>query len=169
MSYRAFVATGVALVVTSSAFATNFTMTFDTDAAGNAITAGTVLTTQYAAWGVTVGIAPAPPAGVPLSGLGNGGWATNSDKTIVSSTGSDVGGLGTGTGAIAGNLLRSFNGWLSENNDPFLRFSFAGGIDSIAADFGGMADVASTRIFALVGNTVVGSVTASATTGRQLL
>ncbi|MFO0961118.1 MAG: PEP-CTERM sorting domain-containing protein [Isosphaeraceae bacterium] len=87
--------------------------------------------------------------------------------TVVSSTGSDVGGLGTPS-LVSGNILRSFNGWLGENGDASFRASFTTAVDSFSADFAGIATLSSTRIFAYNGTTLLTTVTASST-GQQRL
>ena len=136
-----------------TASAAVYTMTFDTDAAGNAIAEGAMLSTQYAAWGVSASNVGAPPFG--------SGWASNSSLQI---TATDIG--GGVTAPISGKLLHSFGGWLSEDNAPFIRMGFSTGIDSISADFGGMGGAGVAGIYAYNGTTLVGSVL-NTTSGTQ--
>jgi hypothetical protein len=115
---------------------------------------GTTLSTQYA------GVVFAPNA---FSGQGpEGDWATNTDMTVVSATGSDVGVLG-GPSLVSGNLLRSFTGWTNEDGDPSFRVSFAAAIDSFSADFAGVDTPADVRLFAYNGSTLLGIVTGTST------
>lgn len=116
---------------------------------------GTVLSSQYA------GVTFAPNA---FSGTGgpNGDWATNTDMTIVSATGGDVGGLGTPP-LVSGNLLRSYDGWLGEDGDASFSITFASAIGTFSATFAGVFTAASTRIFAYDGATLLGTATASST------
>lgn len=138
-----------------TASAAVYTMTFDTDAAGNAIAEGAMLSTQYSAWGVSASNVGAPPFG--------SGWASNSSLQI---TATDIG--GGVTAPISGKLLHSFGGWLSENDDPFIRMAFSTGINSIAADFGGMSDYAASGIYAYNGATLVGQVNGTASGTQHL-
>jgi MYXO-CTERM domain-containing protein len=106
------------------ASAATHTIDFDTDAAGNAIAEGTTLSNQYAAWGVNF---------VP-NVLSGGDWATNTDMTITST---DVGG---GYVASYGNILHSFNGWLSEDGDPSFGMFFDTAISDLTVRFTGEFD-----------------------------
>jgi hypothetical protein len=116
---------------------------------------GTTLSTQYS------GVVFSPNA---FSGAGapDGNWATNTDMTVVSTTGSDVGVLGTPS-LVSGNILRSFGGWSNENGDPSFRVSFAAAIDSFSADFAGVDTPADVRLFAYNGSSLLGSVVGSST------
>ena len=127
-------------------------------------TAGTILSNQYAAQGVT--FSPNAFSGPGTSTSGSP-WATNSDMTIVSSTGTDVGGLGA-PALVSGNILRSFNGWLSEDGDPSFVATFSTPISSFSADFCGVSTGADVRIFAYNGATLLGTV-AGSTTGQFTL
>ena len=125
------------------------TITFDN------LATGTTLSTQYS------GVVFAPNA---FSGAGapSGNWATNTDMTVVSATGGDVGALGTPI-LVGGNLLRSLDGWINENGDPSFRISFASAIDSFSADFAGVDTPADVRLFAYDGNSLLGTVIGSST------
>ena len=123
---------------------------------------GTILSNQYA--GVTFAANAFSGPGSSSSGQP---WATNTDMKIVSSTGGDVGGLGTPP-LVSGNVLHSFNGWLVENGDPSFRISFASAIDSFSATFAGVSTGADVRIFAFNGATLLSTV-AGAGTGQFVL
>ena len=142
---------GALLLAAGQASAT--TITFDE------LAVGTTLSSQYAALGVSF----APNAFAGNSTLTRK-WATNTDMTIVSTTGSDVGGLGTPS-LVSGNLLRSFNGWLGEDGDASFSINFANAVNSFSADFAGVATPSSTRIFAFDGANLLGSV-AGTTNGQ---
>lgn len=124
---------------------------------------GTVLSNQYA--GVT--FTANAFSGASSSSAG-GNWATNTDMTIVSSTGGDVGGLGTPS-LVSGNILRSFNGWLNEDGDPSFSINFAAPISSISMAFAGVSTPADVRLFAYNGNTLLGTVAGTVTTGQFVL
>ena len=121
---------------------------------------GTTLSNQYA--GVVFS---------PNAFFGAGGptapWATNTDMTVVSATGNDVGALGTPS-LVSGNVMRSFAGWMNENGDPSFRVSFATAINSFSADFAGVNTPADARLFAYDGNSLLGTVV-GATTGQFTL
>jgi hypothetical protein len=147
--------------------AQTYNITFDAGDPINGLTVGTVLGSQYAAaTGATftpnafTGSTPPPPT--------QPAWATNTDVTVVSSTGADVGGLGTPT-LVSGNILRSFNGWLGENGDPSIRMTLANPASTVSIDFAGIATATSTRLIAFnAGGTQVGTATAAGT-GQQTL
>lgn len=121
------------------ASAATHTIDFDTDAAGNAIAEGSTLSNQYAAWGVNF----FPNA------LTGGDWATNTDMTITST---DVGG---GYVASYGNILHSFNGWLSEDGDANFAMLFDAPITDLTVRFTGDADFVSlVALFDTQGNLV---------------
>lgn len=126
------------------------------------LTVGTTLANQYAGLGVTF-----TPNAFSGGGGPTGNWATNTDMTIVSATGSDVGGLGLPS-LVSGNLLRSFQRWLAENGDPSFAIHFAGGVTSVSLDFAGISTPAETRIFAYDGGLLLGSQSAGAV-GQQTL
>jgi hypothetical protein len=107
---------------------------------------GTTLSTQYA------GVVFTPNA------LVGGTFADNTDMAIVSATGSDVGfDLGTPS-LVSGNVLRSFNGYLSEDGDPSFRISFAAPITSFSATFAGVFDASDVTLFGYNGTTLVRTV-----------
>ncbi|MEO5735180.1 MAG: PEP-CTERM sorting domain-containing protein [Rubrivivax sp.] len=147
----------VAGLAITAAQAGAVTITFDE------LAVGTTLSNQYAAMGATF-----VPNAFTGAGGPNGAWGTNTDMTIVSSTGGDVGGLGTPS-LVSGNLLRSFNGWLGENGDPSFAINFSTPVSSISIDFAGVADVANTRLFAYNGATQLGIVTSAVSTGQFTL
>lgn len=104
------------------------------------LTEGNTLGSQYSAMGVNFFANAYEGSDSP-----NGGWATNTDMTIVAISGSDVGGLGTPT-LVSGNILRSYDGWFSENGDPSFVIAFDSPISSISIDFAGVAIPGSTGI-----------------------
>ena len=57
--------------------------------------------------------------------------------TIVSSTGADVGGMGT-PALVSGNILRSFDGWLAENGDASFLITFSPPVTIFSATFAGV-------------------------------
>jgi hypothetical protein len=125
---------------------------------------GTVLSNQYA--GVT--FSPNAFSGPGSSTSGNP-WATNTNMTIVDSTGSDVGGLGTPL-LVSGNLLRSFAGWLTENGDPSFKISFAAPINTFSATFAGVAAAGDVTMWLYNGATQIGVVSGPAlATGQFVL
>ncbi len=152
---RLFLFAGALLLAAGQASAT--TITFDE------LAVGTTLSSQYAALGVSF----APNAFAGNSTLTRK-WATNTDMTIVSTTGNDVGGLGT-PDLVSGNLLHSFNGWLGENGDASFSINFANAINDFSADFAGVANPSSTRIFAYDGSVLLGSIAGTVTTGQFAL
>jgi len=110
------------------------------------LAAGTTLSTQYA------GVVFSPNAMV------GSGFATNTDMTIVSSTGSDVG-FDLGLPAlVSGNVLRSFSAWLNETGDPSFRVTFASAINSFSADFAGVFSPSDVELLAYDGNTLLSTV-----------
>lgn len=114
---------------------------------------GATVSSQYAGLGVTFSPNAFSGAGGP-SGP-SGPWATNTDLTVVSSTGGDVGGLGTPP-LVSGHILRSFSGWLNENGDPSFSISFASAITAFSMDFAGVSTPSDVRLFAYNGATIVG-------------
>lgn len=126
---------------------------------------GTTLGSQYASLGVVF-------SGSPLTGTSGSSsgenWATNTDMTIVSSSGNDVGGFGTPS-LVSGNILRSFNGWLAEDGDADFLVSFTRAATSFSIDFAGVATPADTRIFVYNGSTLLATVAGTVTTGQFTL
>lgn len=120
---------------------------------------GTTLSNQYA--GVTFVANAFSGAGSSSSGTA---WATNTDMTIVSSTGTDVGTLGTPS-LVSGNILRSFNGWVNENGDANFSMNFAAAINSISVTFAGVFTPADTRLFIYNGSTLLTTVAGTGTAG----
>lgn len=150
-----------AFLFTSPAAAAPITITFDAGDPIGGLAGGTTLSNQYAGVGVTFS-----PNGFTGAGGPSGSWATNTNMTIVSSTGADAGALGTPS-LVSGNLLHSFNGWLGENGDASFRATFAGGITSLSATFAGIATPGSTRLFAYNGSTLLATATASSGDDEQ--
>lgn len=126
------------------------TITFET------LAVGTVLSNQFA--GVT--FAPNAFAGAGSSSSG-ADWATNTDLTVVSSAGTDIGNLGTPS-LVSGNILRSFGGWLVEDGDPSFSISFANPINAFSATFAGVSTSADVTIWAFNGATQVAIISGSA-------
>jgi hypothetical protein len=107
---------------------------------------GTTLSSQYA------GVVFSPNA------LVGSGYATNTDMTIVSATGADVGfGLGL-PNLVSGNVLRSFSAWLNETGDPSFRITFASAINSFSADFAGVFAASDVQLLAYDGTTLLSTV-----------
>ena len=100
-------------------------ITFDAGDPIGGLGVGAVLDSQYAGYGVTFASNAFTGSGGPT-----GNWATNTTMSVVSSSGTDVGGLGNPS-LVSGNMLRAFNGWLNENGDPsFSAFLVAASIPS---------------------------------------
>lgn len=118
---------------------------------------GTTLSTQYA------GVVFSPNA------LVGSGFATNTDMTIVSATGSDVGfDLGL-PNLVSGNVLRSFSAWLNETGDPSFRVTFASPISSFSADFAGVFSASDVQLLAYDGNTLLSTVVGTSNDEQFLL
>lgn len=120
---------------------------------------GTILSNQYAGIGAVFSANAFSGPGTSTSGSA---WATNTDMTIVSSTGTDVGGLGTPS-LVSGNILRSFAGWLGENGDPSFAINFAGGVSTFSATFAGVSTGADVSVYAYNGATLLGTVNGTST------
>jgi hypothetical protein len=152
-------------LVAAPAYAQMRNITFDAGGTGGALAVGSILSNQYAAFGVSFSANAFAGPGTSSSGRP---WATNTDMTIVSSTGTDVGGLGTPS-LVSGNLLRSFNGWLGENGDPSFRATFSVPfVTFVAMDFAGIATAADVRLFVYNGTTLLSTIVAGGT-GQQTL
>jgi PEP-CTERM motif len=139
------------LLATSQASAV--TLNFDN------LAAGTVLSNQYAALGAIFSANAFSGAGTSSSGEA---WATNTDMTIVSSSGGDVGGLGL-PGLVSGNVLRSMGSWLNENGDASFRVSFSSLATGFSATFAGVSVGSDVSLFAFNGATLVGTVSGAGT------
>ncbi len=87
---------------------------------------GATLGSQYAAQGVE--FSPDPII------------ASDTDLTVVSSTGSDVGALGT-PALVSGNIIRSFNGWFGEADDPNLQADFSVLVSSVSVTLAGNGSI----------------------------
>lgn len=126
------------------------------------LSVGTTLANQYTGVHFAAGA-----DGVAITGA-TGSLATNTDLTIVAVGGGDTGGLGTPS-LVSGMIVRSFNGWLSEDGDPVLNIKFDDNISAISMDFAGVATPASTIIRAVdAGKNIVATATGS-TTGQFTL
>lgn len=153
---RAAIAT--AMLVPTVGTASAVTINFDN------LADGTVLSTQYAAQGVTFVANAFTGAG---SSTSLQPWATNTSMVVTST---DLGGLGTPSLA-SGNLLHAFGstytGWLSENGDPSFFMNFSTAISSISVTFAGVSTGPDTRIFAYNGNTLLATIAGPTTTTGQ--
>jgi hypothetical protein len=88
-------------------------------------------------------------------------FATNTDMTIVSATGSDVGfDLGSPP-LVSGNVLRSFSAWLNETGDPSFSVSFVNAITSFSADFAGVYSASNVQLLAYDGPNLVATAVGS--------
>jgi len=127
---------------------------------------GTVLSNQFAGLGVTFtpnafsGNTPPPPT--------IDGWAPNTDMTVVSSTGADVGGLGSPS-LVSGNILRSFAGWFGETGSPSFAAVFSTPVNTFSATFAGVNNPAETRLFVYNGGTLLSTVAGTVTTEQFTL
>jgi PEP-CTERM motif len=155
--HLAVMAAGLALAATQ---ASATTLTFED------LVEGVVLSNQYAALGA---VFSANAFSGPGSSSTGEDWATNSDMTIVSSEGEDVGGLGTPAGLVSGNILRSFDGWLGENGDPSFLITFSGPATGFSASFAGVFEPEDVTIFGYNGATLLGTVSGTVTTGQFTL
>ena len=115
---------------------------------------GALLSNQYEAQGAVFSATAFTGPGTSSSGSA---WATNTDMTIVSSLGTDVGGMGTPR-LVSGNILRSFAGWRLEDGDPNFQISFATPVDSFSATFDGVSTAADVTLYAYDGGTLLGTV-----------
>lgn len=161
---RAFVIASVAAAagVATPAFAQSTLINFDN------LAEGTILSNQYASLGVTFTPNAFSGAGSSTSGAS---WATNTGMRV---TATDLGGLGTPS-LVSGNVLRAFGNiytsddWFDENGDPSFFINFTNAVTSFSLDFAGVATPADTRIFAYNGNTLLGVVAGTVTTGQFTL
>jgi|688.fasta_scaffold301311_2 hypothetical protein len=151
------------LATTAAAQAAPIVITFDAGDPIGGLAVGQTLSNQYAAFGVTFAPNAFSGPGGPL-----GDWATNTDMTVVSSTGGEVGTLGTPL-LVSGNLLRSYLVWPDEDGDPSFTATFAGGISSFSATFASIATIESVRLLAYNGSTLLDTATATATGLQQVL
>lgn len=126
---------------------------------------GTTVSSQYAAWGVTFQANAYTGAGSPT-----GDWATNTDMTVVSSTGADVGDL-YAPPLASGNLLRSYGGWLNEDGDASFVLLFSQPITAISVDFVGIGNGVDSTGLALYTpqGTLIARITASAMRQQERL
>lgn len=149
---------GSVLLMLSTAHAGATTLSFDE------LAAGSTLSNQYAALGVTFSPNAFSGAGGP-----SGNWATNTDMTITSLSGSDIGNpLGTPVLA-SGNALRSFSGYLTEDGDASFRVSFTQPMAQVGATFAGVDVPADVHLMVYNGSTLLANVTSPVTTGQFAL
>lgn len=123
---------------------------------------GDVVGNQYAGLGVTFSANHTAPPNLTAP---NGNWATNSVMDVVSATGSDIG--GGVTSPISGNLMRGFNGWLGENGDPSFTMTFSTPISAISVDFGGVTELANSKVIAVDGSGNIVAQAATTVTGTS--
>lgn len=87
-------------------------------------------------------------------------WADNFVATVVSSTGNDVGGLGSPS-LVSGNVLGSFGAWLSANGDPAFKIEFTGlPVSSISMSFAGVFTATDVRFLDAVSGATLAAGTA---------
>lgn len=147
---QAFVLGTGLLLAGAQARAASYTIDFDD------LAAGTTVSTQYAATtGATFSAGGA--AFYDAQSQGSGTWATNTDLTVVSATGSDTNNLGTPS-LVSGNVLGSYSGWMNEDGDPVFTISFASAITSFSADFAAVEYGSDVGIYAYSGSTLIGQV-----------
>jgi hypothetical protein len=151
------------LLSTSAQAAGPVLITFDAGDPIGGLAVGETLGNQYAAYGVTFASSPFNGPGGPTTK-----WATNTDMTIISSSGNDIGGLGSPS-LVSGNILHSFGGWLGENGDPSFVAKFSQGVTSFSADFAGVFYPQSVGLYAYNGTTLLGSVFGTVATGQFTL
>lgn len=124
---------------------------------------GDTLSNQYAGIGAIFSANAFTGASTIPVTPATGFWATNSDMTITSSVTGDVGGLGTPTGAVSGNVLHAFgnivaNGWLSEDGDPSFLITFPTPVSFISAAFAGVFTPADVHLVAYNGATLLANI-----------
>ncbi len=129
------------------------------------LAANTSLSNQYASLGVSFAANAFSGNGTSSSGQP---WASNTDMTVVSSTGPDTDNLGTPS-LVSGMVLGSYAGWLNENGDPSFRISFSTPVASVSADFAAVATGADVAIYAYSGSTLVSKATGGSSYGQFLL
>jgi len=145
---------GAAALAASPAAA--LTITFDDLAPGD------ILSTQYAALGVTF-----VPSTTPIFPL-----ATNTDLTIIEVTDVPAApappfGLGTPS-LVSGNIVRSPDAWIGEDGIANFDILFDTPVTDFSLDFASLDAVGGVLIFAFNGTTVLGGV-ASTVIGQQTL
>lgn len=155
----------LALALTSASAAT-YNITFDPGDPIGGLAPGTTLSNQYSSIGVLFSSGTGGATGVVNPTATSQGFATSTDMTVVSIAGGDI---GSGVNSpMSGNILHSFNGWLSENGDPVLRINFATPIIGLfSIDFGGIANPASSGIFAINGSNAAIQSAFATTTNTQ--
>lgn len=151
------------LLSTTASAAGPVRITFDADDPIGGLAEGETLSNQYAALGVTFAPNPFSGPGGPVTN-----WATNTDMTIVSSQGNEVGGLG-GPSLVSGNVLHSIAGWAVEDGDPSFVAHFSQGISSFSADFAGVFFPDSVVLYAYNGSTLLGTANSTIETGQFTL
>lgn len=161
--YSAVAAAVTLCLLSATASADPVRITFDADDPIGGLAEGETLSNQYAALGVTFAPNPFSGPGGPVTD-----WATNTDMTIVSSEGFDVGGLG-GPPLVSGNILHSFFGWAAEDGDPSFAAYFSQGVSSFSADFAGVFFPDSVVLYVYNGTTLLGTANSTVETGQYTL
>lgn len=144
--------------IAGSAMGAIRTIDFDTDGNGNGIADLTVISNQYAAWGVSF----TPNA------FSGGSWATN---TGMHATSTDIGG---GYDPSLGNVLHAFDtDWLVEDGDASFLMSFSTGITTfqmdVIGDTGGEDGFQSFASFFDAGMNLLGSVACTGIGGIETI
>ncbi|MBS1704437.1 MAG: PEP-CTERM sorting domain-containing protein [Armatimonadetes bacterium] len=109
---------GAIALLGTAALSQAFVMNFDQDSSGNNIADGTTLSNQYAGYGCLWQSSLLDP---------NSGWASVTDMTMTSTD------VGAGYDASMGNILHSFGGWLGEDGDPNMGFTYDGSLGAISS------------------------------------
>lgn len=161
--YPALAATVTLCLFSATASADPVRITFDADDPIGGLAEGETLSNQYAALGVTFAPNPFSGPGGPVTD-----WATNTDMTVVSSEGFDVGGLG-GPPLVSGNILHGFFGWSAEDGDPSFAAYFSQGVSSFSADFAGVFFPDSVVLYVYNGTTLLGTANSAVDTGQYTL
>ena len=155
MKLKASFALVASSLVLAASQASATTLTFEN------LAAGTTLSNQYAALGATFSANAFTGPGTSTSGKP---WSALTDMTIVSSTGADVGGLGTPAGLVSGNILHSFSGWLAETDgDPSFKITFSGLVTGFSVAFAGVSTAVDVTVYSYNGATLVNTVSGSST------
>ena len=126
---------------------------------------GTVLSTQYASLGVVFSANAFSGANINST---DADWATNTDMTIVASSGADVGGLG-GPSLVSGNILHSFSGWLGEDGDASFAASFTTPVTSFSVSLAGVSLSSDTALYVFNGSNLLAKVLGPDSPGQYTL
>ena len=161
--YSTLAAAAALCLLSATASADPVRITFDADDPIGGLAEGDTLGNQYAAYGVTFAPNPFSGPGGPVTN-----WATNTDMTIVSSEGFNVGGVGSPP-LVSGNVLHSYIGWAEENGDPSFAAYFSQGVSSFSADFAGVFFPDSVVLYVYNGATLLGTANSTVETGQFTL